>query len=189
MLLALLLLGSLAAGAAPAPPPPGPHTGSRVLACYWGEEVATELTFATFQKFVLNPLGAELCGCVSAAANASGPTTLWRHAASYLDVYQPLSSYEHMVSLQADRAGRNSSSASVLRRSFLHPSSLAALHNRQRLLTHVIQAHGLLQRYDWFLFARTDLWWLAPRARPLLARALVRLAPPCLSRLLQPLPE
>ena len=112
MLLALLLLGVLAGAAAPGPPPPGPlAAGGRVLACYWGEEVATELTFATFQKFVLNPLGAELCGCVSAAANASGPATLWRQAALYLDVYQPLSSYEHLVSLQADRAGRNSSSA------------------------------------------------------------------------------
>ena len=60
LLLALLLLcAPLAGGAGPAPAPP------RVLACYWGLDRATDVTFLGFQKYVLNFFRADLCAAVT----------------------------------------------------------------------------------------------------------------------------
>jgi len=170
--LALVLLASLRAAApASTPPPPG-----RTLVCYWGREGALDVTFASLKTHVLDVLGADLCACLQAepAAASSGAWNAtgggaWRQAAAYVELYEAPAS-ELAASWQAEAAARNATSPALRARNFLRPTGLPALYNRHRLWTHLVQRHGLLQRYAWFLFVRPDLKWLAPvrdvRAEP-----------------------
>ena len=82
------------AAAAPtlaAAPRPG-----RVLACFWGLDRATDVTFLGFQKYVLNTLEADLCAAVTDKhRDGSGA---WRDVAKYLDVYEEPRNYDAFVS-------------------------------------------------------------------------------------------
>jgi hypothetical protein len=143
-----------AAGVAGAPAP-------RVLACFWGLDRATDVTFASFQKFVLNVFNADLCAAVTDRhRDGSGA---WRAAAKYLDVYEEPQSYEPFISSRARLLARNSSLEHVLRDNFLHPTGIQQMYSKARIWR-LIEQHRLLDEYDWFLLCRTDLMWLAPHA-------------------------
>ena len=68
----------------------------RVLACFWGLDRATDVTFLGFQKYVLNTLEADLCAAVTDKhRDGSGA---WRDVAKYLDVYEEPRNYDAFVS-------------------------------------------------------------------------------------------
>ena len=83
--------GKQAQPALSAAPRPG-----RVLACFWGLDRATDVTFLGFQKYVLNTLEADLCAAVTDKhRDGSGA---WRDVAKYLDVYEEPRNYDAFVS-------------------------------------------------------------------------------------------
>jgi hypothetical protein len=131
----------------------------RVLACFWGLDRAADVTFASFQKFVLNPLDADLCAAVPRQRrDGSGA---WHAAAKYLDVYDEPASLSDLASARAVSLARNSSLAHLRRDNFLQPTGLQQMHSRMRVWQ-LIEANNLLNVYDWFVLCRTDLKWLAP---------------------------
>ena len=137
----------------------GEAATGRVLACYWGLDRAADVTFASFQKYVLNVFAADLCASVSSKhRDGSGA---WHSAAKYLDVYAEPPSYDALVSPQAEAKAANTSFRHILHDNFLRPTGLAQMHSKQRLWR-LLQNHSLLERYDWFFFGRTDLLWVAP---------------------------
>jgi hypothetical protein len=131
----------------------------RVLACYWGLDRATDVTFLGFKKFVLDVLNADLCAAVT-DKNRDG-SGAWRNSAKYLDVYEEPQSYEPFVSSRAQALALNSSLERVLHNNFLHPTGIQQMYSKARIWR-LIEQHGLLEEYDWFLVCRTDLFWLAP---------------------------
>jgi len=152
LLAALLFLPPPAA--APPPPPPG-----RVLACYWGLDRATDATFLGFERHILAPLGADLCAAVTDKhRDGSGA---WRDVAKYLDVYQEPRSYESFVSEKALKLSNDSDLWYIREDNFLFPGGIQAMYSKQRIWRLILE-NGLLEQYDWFLFTRTDLLWLAP---------------------------
>ena len=83
--------GKRAQPAVAAAPRPG-----RVLACFWGLDRATDVTFLGFQKYVLNTLEADLCAAVTDKhRDGSGA---WRDVTKYLDVYEEPRNYDAFVS-------------------------------------------------------------------------------------------
>ena len=67
-----------------------------MLACFWGLDRATDVTFLGFQKYVLNTLEADLCAAVTDKhRDGSGA---WRDVAKYLDVYEEPRNYDAFVS-------------------------------------------------------------------------------------------
>ncbi len=137
-----------------------PRTG-RALACFWGLDRATDVTFASFQKYVLNVLGADLCAAVSSKrADGSGA---WRDAAVLLDLYDEPRDYENYVSTHAEELASNTSFRPLLRDNFLYPTGVQQMYSKQRLFR-LLQRNGALAAYDWFFFCRTDLLFLAPLA-------------------------
>ena len=82
--------------AAAAPALSAPQRPGRVLACFWGLDRATDVTFLGFQKYVLNTLEADLCAAVTDKhRDGSGA---WRDVAKYLDVYEEPRNYDAFVS-------------------------------------------------------------------------------------------
>ena len=95
LILALLLCApSPVLGAAELPSAERPKP--RVLACYWGLDRATDVTFLGFQKHVLNVLEADLCAAITDKhRDGSGA---WRDVAKYLDVYEEPRNYDAFIS-------------------------------------------------------------------------------------------
>ena len=156
--LALLVLCGLLPALYTAPDSGVPRA-PRVLACFWGLDRASDVTFASFQKFVLNPLDADLCASVPRQRrDGSGA---WHAAAKFLDVYDEPANLEELASARALATAQNSSFPHLRRDNFLQPTGLHQMHNRLRLWQ-LIEANNLLSMYDWVLLCRTDLMWLAP---------------------------
>ena len=159
---------------APPPPPPVPW---KVLACLVGADRGAASTFASFQKYVLNALDADLCGVVS-LRRGDGPGA-WRRAARYLDVFPEPPSLAQQLSpdAAAAAAGGGRQRAAAAAGSFARPAALCDALARARLLA-LIEARGLHARYSFFLVARTELLWLAPPRLP--GAVALAAAPPAL---------
>ena len=151
LLAACLLSGCLCTQVAPASP--------RVLACYWGLDRATDVTFLGFQKYVLNVLNADLCAAIT-DKHRDG-TGAWRDSAKYLDVYEEPRSYDSFISDRALRIANDSDLWYIRDDNFLYPGGIQAMYSKARIWRLILE-NKLLDTYDWFLFCRTDLFWLAP---------------------------
>ena len=165
-LLACLALAALAAtyaAAAPADAPAGAAAAlppaPRVLACYWGLDRATDVTFLGFQKFVLNVLNADLCAAIT-DKHRDG-TGAWRDTAKYLDVYEEPRSYDSFISSRALKVANDSDLWYIRDDNFLYPGGIQAMYSKARIWRLILE-NDLMDAYDWFLFCRTDLFWLAP---------------------------
>jgi len=110
---------------------------------------------------VLNAFQADLCAAVTDKhRDGSGA---WRDVAKYLDVYTEPRSYDSFVSEKAQRIANDSDLWYIREDNFLYPGGIQAMYSKQRIWRLILE-NGLLERYDWFLFCRTDLFWLAPIA-------------------------
>ena len=151
VVLTCTLLGSVL-GAEDTPPRP------RVLACLFGPDRATSTTFASFLKYVVNPLDADLCGAVSTRRKDKAQ---WHAAAAVLQVYAEPLNLSAVVSPLALQLATNTSEAYLLHDNFLRPRGFRDMWAKHQLLE-ALQAGGALARYSWFYFGRTDLQYLAP---------------------------
>ena len=131
----------------------------RVLACYWGLDRATDITFLGFQKYVLNTLEADLCAAITDKhRDGSGA---WRDVAKYLDVYEEPRNYDAFVSDRATRVANDSDLWYIREDNFLYPGGIQAMYSKSRIWRLILE-NNLLDKYEFFLFCRTDLFWLAP---------------------------
>lgn len=89
------------------------------------------------------------------------PAGAWRDEARYLDVYEEPRSYDSFVSGRALRLANDSSLWYIREDNFLYPGGIQAMYSKSRIWRLILE-NGLLNVYDWFLFCRTDLFWLAP---------------------------
>ena len=120
---------------------------------------ATDVTFLGFRKYVLNVLNADLCAAVTDKhRDGSGA---WREAAKFLDIYEEPRSYDSFVSARALRMANDSSLWYIRDDNFLYPGGIQAMYSKARIWRLILE-NDLLSTYEWFLFARTDLYWLAP---------------------------
>jgi hypothetical protein len=167
LLVSLLLLAPVSLADAPFPllsrrnaNASSPTPPARVLACLWGLDRASDATWPSFQRYVLNVLDADLCASVSDKGAPASPS--WRGAAAFLDVYPEPASFDHLISPEAQAAADDTGSGKRPHETFLRPTGVQQMYSRFRLWERVIQPHGLTSQYEWFLFLRSDLLWLAP---------------------------
>lgn len=149
----------------------------RVLACYWGLDRATDLTYESFKANVLRPLQADLCGVIS--TRHSDGSGAWRRDAAYLELVDEPESFAtlaspraleihnqasfsfHLLAVRALRTIHQSDTWYIREDNWLLPSGVPSMLSKS-LLWALIEREGLALKYEWFFLCRTDLLWLAP---------------------------
>ena len=108
---------------------------------------------------MLNAVNADLCAAIT-DKHRDG-TGAWRDTAKYLDVYEEPRSYDSFVSERALRIANDSDLWYIRDDNFLYPGGIQAMYSKSRIWRLILE-NKLLEIYDWFIFCRTDLFWLAP---------------------------
>lgn len=142
LLLPLVVVSALGAGSssstASAVSAAGSPAGARVLACFWGLDRATDITYPGFRSFVLDALGADLCAAVS-SSHADG-SAAWRADARYLDVYEEPGSYDSLISDRARALAKDSDYSSIRDDNFLFPGGIQVMYSKARVAQQACRA-------------------------------------------------
>lgn len=137
----------------------------KTLACILAQTRAWELTYKSFEEFVLKPHGADLCLCVSQKDSLIG-NPFYRQAKYFFTYHEPddyMEAFEHARFIEnAPKQWvsilrlKDQLFGGIINPDNQHPGSAGILIFYRWLLLHNLKLHQLISQYDWFIITRSD---------------------------------
>ena len=143
----------------------------KCLVCILAQVRAHELTWDSFEKFVLDPLNADLALCIGVDKDSPRDNGFYRRA-KYIWEYPEPQDYDDAFNHVKKDFGSNEDWRILLKvkdqwlggvlGKDAHPASAGILIFYRWLLAKKILANGLLEKYDRFIVTRSDFLYCAP---------------------------